>query len=113
MNADLEFARLVADQLDDWAPVNARRMFGGVGLFRERKMFALVFDGVLYLKCCDDTASAFDAVQAPPFHYERQGKTVALSYRQAPAEAIDDALALRQWADRAWRAALSKSPSPK
>jgi len=113
VNADLEFGRLVADQLNDWAPVNARRMFGGVGLFRDRKMFGLVFDGVLYLKCCDDTAAAFDAVQAPPFRYQRHGKTVTLSYRQAPPETIDDADVLHQWANRAWRAALSKSPSTK
>lgn len=102
---------MVADQLSDWAPVHPRRMFGGVGLFRDKRMFALIFDGVLYLKCNDETAPAFEAVQATPFRYQRQGRTVALSYRQAPAEAIDDDQALREWADHAWRAALSHSPT--
>lgn len=111
MSGDLDFARLIIDQLSDWAAVHPRRMFGGVGLFRDKRMFALIFDGVLYLKCNDQTATAFDAVKAPPFRYQRQGRTVALSYRQAPAEAIDDALTLREWADHAWRAALSNSPT--
>ncbi|MEQ8513563.1 TfoX/Sxy family protein [Algiphilus sp.] len=109
MNADLQFAQLVADQLSEWAPIRPRRMFGGVGLFREGRMFALVYDGALYFKCNAQNAAAFDAVQAPAFCYHRQGRTIALSYRQAPEAAIDDADDLRGWADHAWRAALSKS----
>ena len=109
MNSDLQLAQLVADQLSEWAPVRPRRMFGGVGLFREGRMFALVYDGALYLKCDAQSAPAFDAVQAHAFRYQRQGRTVALSYRQAPEAAIDDADDLCAWADHAWRAALSKS----
>ena len=108
MNADLALAQHVTDQLADWAPIRPRRMFGGVGLFREARMFALVFDETLYLKSSTATAPAFDAIGAPPFRYQRQGRVVALSYRRAPDEALDDVAMLTHWAERAWMAAVSE-----
>ncbi|MCK5769976.1 TfoX/Sxy family protein [Algiphilus sp.] len=105
MSADLALANLVVDQLADWAPVSARRMFGGVGLFREGRMFGLVFDQTLYLKCADAVRKPFDDIAAPAFTYARGGRTVALSYRQPPGGIIDDPDALTEWARLAWRAA--------
>ena len=105
MTANGALATLVVDQLADWAPVSARRMFGGVGLFREGRMFALIHGEALYFKCSDAVRASFDAVSAPAFTYPRGDRTVALSYRLAPDGAIDDPEALGEWATLAWRAA--------
>jgi len=100
---------LIAHVRDLLAPlpgIAARRMFGGVGLFRDGAMFAIVVDDTLYLKADAESAPLFDAVGARPFTYRRRGRTVALSYREAPAEAIEDREALAPWAEAAFAAAL-------
>ncbi len=40
----------VLDLLAPWAEVNARRMFGGIGLFAHGLMFAIIIDDVLFMK---------------------------------------------------------------
>ncbi len=45
-----DFLNYVVDQLSHWGSVSVRRMFGGAGLYRERRMFGLIADDVVYLK---------------------------------------------------------------
>ncbi len=108
VSPDDELAELVIDHLADWARVTARRMFGGVGLFRDKQMFGLVYDGVVYFKCDAAQSPFFDAVGAPRFSYRRGERTITMSYRQVPDEALDDPSLLQEWAARGWHAARSQ-----
>lgn len=101
-----DFADFVVDVFADWAPVRARTMFGGHGLYRDALMFALVADDVLYLKADEASADAFDALGLPPFEYEKGGRTTRMSYRRAPDTLFDDPEEARRWAELAWQAAL-------
>jgi DNA transformation protein len=80
-------------------------MFGGWGIFHEATMFAIVASERLYLKADDQTEARFTAAGLAPFTYHRQGRTVALSYREAPPESLDDPAVLRDWARLALEAA--------
>lgn len=107
------FVSMCVDLLGEaLGPVRARAMFGGWGLFREGRMFALIADDTLYLKTDERTRPAFAAEGLAPFLYERPGKTVSLGYHQAPPDALDDPGALRTWAMRAHEAAL-RAPAPR
>jgi len=53
MPEDSEYIVHILDLLRRWAPVAARRMFGGHGLFRGGLMFGLVADDALYFKTDD------------------------------------------------------------
>lgn len=101
-----ELADYLKDLWQPWAPVRARRMFGGVGLFREDRMFALISNEALYLKVDAVSEAAFVEQGLEPFVYHKQGRPVSLSFRQAPAELFDDPEAAAQWAQIAWEAAL-------
>ncbi|MBD2858186.1 TfoX/Sxy family protein [Spongiibacter sp. KMU-158] len=81
-------------------------MFGGYGLFLDGLMFALVIEDTLYLKADEHSRVDFEDRDLPPFTYGRQGKQIALSYFQAPEEALDDSQMLADWANRAFAAAL-------
>lgn len=114
---DSVFTAHVLDQMQWFAPVTARRMFGGTGLFLEELMFALIFDNTLYLKADSQSVSDFEVQGLQPFSYERGGREIALSYFQAPEEALDDKDVLLDWASRAYAAALraaaaKRRPSP-
>ena len=93
--------------------VQARRMFGGHGLFHEGRMIGLVVRETLYLKADAESAPHFDALNAPAFSYERHGRTMQMSYREAPADLFDDRELAALWGRRAWEAAMRSGQVPK
>jgi len=84
-------------------------MFGGYGVYRDGLMFALVADDVLYLKADESTLGHFVEAGLPPFDYDKGGKRIRMSYYAAPDEIFDDPEQAREWADRAYEAALRAS----
>lgn len=100
-------AGLVAHALELLEPfgARARRMFGGIGLFRGELMFALIWQEALYLKTDDTNRPSLLAAGSEPFVYHQGRKPVTMSYYQAPDEALDSAEALRPWATAALAAA--------
>src|SRR5215469_9596392 len=107
-----EFVVHLLDLLRRWAPVSARRMFGGYGLFRGGIMFALVADETLFFKTDAGNRAAFEAVGMPPFRYRRAGKMVALSFHAAPADLLEAGDELAPWAAGAYEAALRNRQAP-
>jgi DNA transformation protein and related proteins len=98
MRAGDPFPSRVTRLLQPLGPVRARAMFGGCGIFLDDAMLAIVEGERLYFKVDDDTAGRFAAAGGQPFTYRREGRTVALSFREAPAGSLDDPEALLDWA---------------
>ena len=86
--------------------VTVRRMFGGAGIYAEERMFALVHEGVIYLKVDQHNAPAFEREDLAPFAYTtRNGKRGVMSYRRMPDRLYDDPDELAAWAREALAAA--------
>jgi DNA transformation protein and related proteins len=86
--------------------VSVRRMFGGAGIYADETMFALVADGVIYLKADAVNTPAFEREQLPPFTYAtKDGKRGVMSYRRMPDRLYDDPEELATWARDALAAA--------
>jgi DNA transformation protein and related proteins len=93
-----------------FGPVVVRRLFGGAGVYADGAMFALVHDGVIYLKSDEQNAPAFEREQLPPFVYEtKDGKRAVMSYRRMPERLYDDPEELAIWARDALAAARRTS----
>jgi DNA transformation protein len=93
-----------------FGPVSVRRMFGGAGVFVDGTMFALVHDGVIYLKADERNAPDFGREGLGPFTYMRKGERASLSsYRRMPDRLYDDPDELAAWA----RAALAAAEKPR
>lgn len=111
------FVEYVVELLEKLGPVQARRMFGGWGLYFGGRMFGLIGEGQLFLKVDEVSKPDFQAAGCRPFVYEGGGKTVEMGYWAPPADASDDAYELLPWArravDAAARAALKKAPKKK
>ena len=101
-----DFIPFMQELLGDWAPVSARRMFGGHGLYHEGLMFAIVMEQRLYLKADEVNRPEFETLGLAPFTYAMKGKDVALSYWAAPDEIFDEPSEAVRWARSAWDAAL-------
>jgi DNA transformation protein len=86
--------------------VTVRRLFGGAGIYAEETMFALVHDGVIYLKVDAHNGAAFEREDLAPFTYTtRHGKRGVMSYRRMPDRLYDDPDGLAPWAREALAAA--------
>jgi DNA transformation protein len=112
MPAAQELATHVVDLLDPFGPCEARRMFGGFGIFHQGLMFGLIADGSLYLKADTETRGLFTAEGSVPFSYYKQEKEYRLSYYLAPEEFFEDSDACLRWAGLAFDAAL-RNPNKK
>jgi DNA transformation protein len=96
-----------------FGPVSVRRMFGGAGIFVDGVMFALVFDGEIFLKADGETLPALEVEGSKPFVYQAKGKQVSLSYWRLPDRLLDDPDELAKFArgalGAAHRAAVKKA----
>jgi DNA transformation protein len=101
-----EFISFLLELLEPLGSVEAKSMFGGFGIYRQGLMFALVSEDTLYLKADEVNRSEFEGKRLPRFTYERRGKTLSMSYYQAPPEAMDNAETLCGWAQKAYDAAV-------
>ncbi|HBY41374.1 MAG: TfoX/Sxy family protein [Pseudomonadota bacterium] len=102
-----QFANSLHDVFSTFGPIHLKRMFGGHGVFSQGKMFALVVSDQLYIKVDAGMKQALEERGYSPFTYVRQGKTIALSYMEAPEEIYDDPDDACDWARQAYAAALA------
>jgi DNA transformation protein len=100
----------IVDLFSVFGPVSVRRMFGGAGIYADATMFALVADGVIYLKAGAGNLAMFEREAMPPFTYSRgKGEGIVMSYRRMPDRLYDDPEELAIWA----RAALAAAQEPR
>lgn len=115
MAVSKEFLEFISEQLEGFGPVDVKRMFGGAGIFREGLMFGLIAEECLYLKADDETKADFEAEGSGPFLYEKNGKTMEMSYWRLPERLYDDPEEFTDWARHAFsvamRADAAKPPS--
>jgi len=95
------YRSFVLEQLDRTLPaIRSRGMFGGVGVYSEDLFFALLDNDTLYFKVDDHTRPDFEAIGMGPFRpFGEGGET--MQYYEVSGDLIEDADALRLWAQRA------------
>jgi DNA transformation protein len=96
MPVSAAFRAYILEQLNRLAPVTARGMFGGVGLYTAGLFFGLIDDDTLYFKVDDGNRAAFEAAGMQPFR-PFGPDTPPMAYFEVPADAIEDPEALRPW----------------
>ena len=106
MASSKEFIEFLHEVFESFGPIQAKRMFGGYGIYHDGLMFGLVIANQLYLKTDTENITFFQDKGLGPFIYDMKGKPVQLSYHQAPEAMLDERELAAQWARRSWDAAL-------
>ena len=102
----------VVEQLERVAPVTAKSMFGGVGLYAQGLFFALIAEDRLYFKVDDLTRPDFERLGMEPIR--PFGEAHAMGYYAVPADVLEDAAQLAPWMKKAIDvAAKAKRGEPK
>jgi DNA transformation protein and related proteins len=96
---DDSFKDFVLDQLVGMDDVEARRMFGGFGLYQDETFFGIVHKGKLFFKIDESTVGEYRKRKMKPFR--PNAKQTLKSYYQVPVDVVEDADELRQWAVKA------------
>jgi len=105
MAVSADFHVFVVEQLEQVrAPVTAKRMFGGMGLYCGGLFFALLADDTLYLKVDDVNRPDFEALGLTPFDPFQDGVRL-MQYYPMPADVLEDSEALAPWMEGALAAA--------
>ena len=93
---DESFKDFILDQLRELDGVEARRMFGSFGLYRDETFFGIVHKGRLYFKTDDSTVAEYRKRKMKPFR--PNARQTLKSYYGVPLAILEDADLLCQWA---------------
>lgn len=104
MAVNEEFLKYVQDQLSEFGAFEIKRMFGGVGIFREGKMFAKIGGDTLRLKVDESNKKQFEERGMKPFFSEKKKK--GMPYWEVPPDVLEDRSTLAQWARQSFEIAM-------
>lgn len=113
MTVSADYLQYVLDQLQALGGVSSRRMFGGAGLYCDELFFGLISDDTLYLRVDDSNRGDFTTRGAAPFRPYADRPELSMSYFEAPADVLDDARQLAEWARRSVAVAQRAPPGRK
>jgi len=107
-----EFVEYLHEVFERFGPIRVRKMFGGYGVYHSGLMFGLVVDDTPYLKADAENARFFEKECLGQFGYDKDGRTIKMSYYEAPVGILDDREQAAIWARRSIAAAF-RSRAPK
>ena len=94
------FTEFVLDQLSGLGVVEARRLFGGQGLYWKEQIFGLIHEGLVFFRVSDATVARYQAAGSKPFE-PRPGQVMS-GYYEVPPGILEDADEAVAWAREAW-----------
>ncbi|MDF3018790.1 MAG: competence protein TfoX [Steroidobacteraceae bacterium] len=102
-----QYLAYVLEQLAGLPAVRPNRMFGGIGLYSDGLFFGLIDDDTLYFKTSDANIEAYRSRNMPKFMPFPDRTGAVMGYHQVPADIIEDAESLVEWARRSVAVALT------
>ena len=100
-----DYLNYVTDQLSEFGEFEIKRMFGGVGLFKEGLMFGMFGGDTFRLKVDSSNQADFEAKGMKPFYSEKKKK--GMPYWEVPIDVLEDKSELADWAAKSYQAALN------
>jgi len=101
-----DYLNFVIDQLSEFGDFEHKKMFGGVGFFKDGKMFAGIMYGNFCLKVGDSNLKDFE--DRGIANFGSSSKKKGMPYREVPADVFEDKTMLKKWADKAYQEAIKK-----
>jgi DNA transformation protein len=92
MKKNTDFLDYVLDSLSYFSPsITHRAMFGGYGIYCNKKIIGVIVDDTLYFKShCKENENFYKKYNSKKLSFEKKNdKTVYLSYWQVPEDSIE------------------------
>lgn len=104
MAVNEDFLLYIQDQLAGVAPTESKKMFGGIGFFKDGLMFGMIANNIFRLKMGPANLPDFKSFGMEPMY--SKDKKSSLPYYQVPTEVLEDQTQLTFWAQKAIQIAL-------
>ncbi len=109
MAYDPEFGDFVREHFVALGPIEIKRMFGGAAIYANGLIFALLDDGVVWLKADETNAPLLVEAGSRQFTFpSKDGQAMTMAYWSLPESAMDDPDEAVAWARGSIDAALRK-----
>jgi DNA transformation protein and related proteins len=106
MTVQPQYLEYILEQLAGLGALRSNRMFGGVGLYSSELFFGLIDDDTLYFKTDESNVGPYHERRMPRFMPFPDRPEAVLGYHQVPADVIEDAEVLVDWARKSVAVAL-------
>lgn len=102
MAINQEFFDFVSEQLNEFGDTTSKKMFGGVGFFKEDLMFGMISKDVFRLKVDAENQGDYEAQGMEPLYMKNKKK--GMPYWEVPSNVLEDKKELSIWAEKALEA---------
>lgn len=99
-----DYLNFILDQLSEFGEVEAKKMFGGIGLFHQGLMFGKIGGDTFRLKVDETNKNKFEEKGMKPFHSEKKKK--GMPYWEVPQDVLEDKSKLKEWAQQSYEIAI-------
>jgi DNA transformation protein and related proteins len=103
-----QYLAYVLEQLARLGSLRSNRMFGGIGLYSREMFFGLIDDDTLFFKTDEENITPYRERNMPRFMPFPDRPDAVLGYHQVPADVIEDAEQLVDWARKSVEVALRR-----
>jgi DNA transformation protein len=91
---------IIHDVLKLLPNVSAREMFGGYGVYQDRKFFSIIVDDVLYFRVDDSNRKDYEKHGSEQFFYQTKKGPMPMNYWNVPEEVMEDPKKAATWAKK-------------
>lgn len=98
------YLNYILDQLSELDGIDTKRMFGGVGFFKDGVMFGKIGSDVFRLKVDETNEQKFISAGMKPF--EHPSKKKGMPYWEVPVDVIESKSTLLVWAKESYEIAI-------
>lgn len=109
MRVKSSLANYVAEQLAPLGRMSSRAIFGGVGVFIDDRLLAIVMGEKLYLHTDKSNLDDYVARGMQQFKPYPNAFDLTTDHHEVPPEVVNDAEQLRVWGERALTAAIESA----
>ena len=114
MAYDRQFGEWVQEHFAAVGPMQIKPMFGAAAVYSQGLIFALLDDGVVWLKADEENEPALRAAGSVQFTYPmKDGRVMPMAYWSLPDAAVDDPDEAANWGRLSIAAALRKAAKKK
>ncbi len=102
------FAQYCADMLNPFGEISIKSMFGGYGVYKDGVIIGIIGDDELFFKKTSDNEHLFNTYENHPFTYEKDGKTMTMSYQSVSEEVLNNHEQIEELITATYNASLKR-----
>jgi len=106
MAVNEEYLNFIQDQLSQFKGYETKKMFGGIGFFKDGKMFGLIGKNVFHLKADETNKADFESHGMKAFMSDAKKK--GMPYWEVPLKVLENRSELSKWAQKSHLISINK-----